>query len=376
MIENLFLCNRCIKDTKLMLYFSTQPQMKEKCSFCNEIDQTCLDVSYNNSSFNNFLTALIRYYYSEDLYNRHWGGENIESFFLEENDIFNYDMMKDNKEIDYVIEALGCMLGEHYMYDKDGVCLYYGDVDGTRGCYFESIKDTYNHYLRKVESKLLKENYFLFEGDVKDKLTNYKKDFKDVLLKSSTFFRARIGYETKVKVDAFLQPCINYIPYSKDQISAPATKLVTAGRLNRQGVSFLYLATNIDTAINEVRPDPGHKVSIGKFNAIKDLSIVDFDRAFINMSDTEKSLKNFEFLNHIDQLFSRPITQDERHKYIITQFFADIFRKLGFDGVKFTSSVGSGKNLLIFNPKDFEYIDSEENKVYNVLKLRYTTKAL
>ena len=164
-------------------------------------------------------------------------------------------------------------------------------------------------------------------------------------------------------------------PYKKDKIGAPETKLVKGGRLNRLGVSFLYLATNIETAINEVRPDPGHKVSIGKFKSVKDLRIVDFDKAFINMSDTEKSLNDFQLLNHIDQLFSRPITQDERHKYIITQFFSDIFRKLGFDGVMFTSSVGSGKNLLIFNPKNFIYVGSKENKVYDILKLRYFSKA-
>ena len=374
MSDKLFLCNRCIKDSKLKLYFKSQTLQKKRCSFCRIKNKKCLDIT-SDLNFYNFFTSLIRYHYTEDKYNRHWGGDDVDKLFLEENDILNYNNMKDYKNFIYVIEDLCCVLNDYYGKNLGKAELYYGHIDGIRGCYFESISETSSTYLKAIETKLLKENYFLYEDEVKNKLAKYKHNFENVLLKSTSFYRARVGYKKKKVVNNFWDYSVKYTPYKKDKIGAPETKLVKGGRLNRLGVSFLYLATNIETAINEVRPDPGHKVSIGKFKSVKDLRIVDFDKAFINMSDTEKSLNDFQLLNHIDQLFSRPITQDERHKYIITQFFSDIFRKLGFDGVMFTSSVGSGKNLLIFNPKNFIYVGSKENKVYDILKLRYFSKA-
>jgi hypothetical protein len=103
---------------------------------------------------------------------------------------------------------------------------------------------------------------------------------------------------------------------------------------------------------------------------LRDLKIVDFDMSFIKLSSTEESLNNFTYLNHIDQLLSRPITPEERDLYIITQFFADIFRKLKFDGILFSSSIGSGQNLLIFDPSNFEY-NEEDSSVYEINRLRY-----
>lgn len=371
----MYLCSKCVKDTKLKLYFKSQPLVKEKCTFCKKKNIICLKIS-DNLNFSNFFTALIRYHYSEDYYNRHWGGNYLYKLFMQDNDILNYHNMEFTKKIDFIIDELCCIIQDKYFPSGDGVYLYYGHIEGIRGCYFESVKHTTNSYLKHIGTKLLEKNYFLYEKEVQKKILAYKKYFKNSLTKSSSFYRARIGYEKKEVSKDLWNHQVKYTPYSNERISAPDTKLVNGGRLNRQGVSFLYLATNIETAINEVRPDPGHKVSIGKFQSTKKLKIVDFDKAFINLSDNEELLDKFKFLNHIDQLFSRRITQDERHKYIITQFFAEIFRKLGFDGIKFTSSLGSGKNLLIFNPKDFKYVDSKKNKVYDILKLKYTTLEL
>lgn len=371
--KELYLCKKCIKDNKLRTFFEESLVNKKTCSFCNKKNENCLDI-FDHADFYNLISAIVRYHYSEDYYNKHWGGDSIYQLFIEDNFILNFDNMKNNNFFEYSIEAMTMRIEENQC-----IWIFCGNFDdGIRGCYFEAIKDKRSNRLLQLENILLKENYFLHENNIQSILDSYQGSLESNLDINSTFYRARIGYQEKlVKDKGFSQgKTYRYTPYKYLSIGAPSCYLVNGGRLNRAGVSFLYLATNIETAINEVRPDPGHLVSIGKFKSLNHLKIIDFDKIFINLSKNEELLESFTFLNHIDQLFSHPITQDERHLYIITQFFADIFRKIGFDAIKFTSSVGDGQNLLIFDPSNFEYVESEENKVYKIESIRYSIHSL
>ncbi|WP_164112000.1 MULTISPECIES: RES family NAD+ phosphorylase [Sphingobacterium] len=58
---------------------------------------------------------------------------------------------------------------------------------------------------------------------------------------------------------------IKYTPYTSSEISSPPSYLARKGRMNREGFSFLYLAEDIETAINEIRPNPGDIISVGGF---------------------------------------------------------------------------------------------------------------
>lgn len=371
--KELYLCKKCVEDSKLKTFFQIQNLEKKRCSFCNKRSQECVDI-FKNDEFYDLISAVVRYHYSEDRYNSHWGGDDINYLFDSNNFILNYNNMNDNNYIELAIDELSLRILDN----SHGVWVFCGHSDGGRGCYFTPIKEQQSSRIKHLESILLKENYFLHENSIKDIFLKYGDQLKSTLEINSIFYRARIGYKQSIKIDngVWQKEECRYIPYKRDGISAPSTSIVSGGRLNRHGVSFLYLATNISTSINEVRPDPGHYVSVGKFKSTKSLNIIDFDRIFINLSTSESDLDKYTLLNHIDQLFSRPITKDERHLYIITQFFSDIFRKIGFDAVKFTSSVGNGQNLLVFNPKDFKYIRSNENKVYKIKNIKYSTSAL
>ena len=371
--NELYLCIDCAKDSKLKKYILLHEPKEHVCSFCQTNQKTTLDI-FDNPEFYNFLRALIRYHFWEDEYNRHFGGDDLYTLTQRSNLILNHDRIIEN----YLFEAIN-----EYQYDDPNIVeLYYGhDEHGNRLSFGKRYKDKRDIPLSWLEEKLLNENYFLFEEGVIKDMSTYLEYFESSIAKNDVFYRARIGFKDKVKNpdiawDYTDEDSYNkYIPYSKSDIGAPPLTLTSAGRLNRQGVSFLYLATDINTALAEVRPHPGHKVSIGCFKSRQDLKIVDFDVAFIRLSKTENSLQKFIFLNHIDQLLSRPITPDERHLYIITQFFADIFRKMGFNGIQFSSSVGEGQNILIFDPSNFQYIDNQSN-IYEIKSLQYSIKDL
>ena len=58
---------------------------------------------------------------------------------------------------------------------------------------------------------------------------------------------------------------IGHQPFLGDQIGAPPPLAATAGRLNRVGVSFLYLATDKLTAAAEVGPTRAQAFHRGLF---------------------------------------------------------------------------------------------------------------
>ena len=368
------MCIDCVKDTKLKKYFLSKTLEKDVCTFCKKSHHRCLDI--DNDEFANMVRALIRYHYYEVEYNRHFGGLSLTELLLEENEIFNSERLADEEDID----ILTGIIEDLQFNDNTEVALYYGHIEGTRGAFMERIKNRKDKRIEKLEEQLLKQNYFTLEDEFQRVLKSYEKYFKSKIQKKELFYRARIGYAKKEETNEgfFYDPTdedalVKYIPYKKSEIGAPPIESMSLGRLNRMGVSYLYLATDIETALTEIRPDPGHKVSIGCFRTKQKLKIADLDQAFIAMAKTENTLEEYRYLNHIDQILSRAITRDERHRYLVTQFVSDGFRKLGYDGIFYSSSITDGQNLLIFNPDNFEYVEYESS-VYdiNTVKYQYT----
>lgn len=375
-----YFCINCAKDYKLKKFILLNTPIEENCHFCGEENSQCIDI-LDNHDFFNFMRALTRYHYWEDEYNHHFGGFSLHELLIEENNFIlnNHRFKEDILCTDNII----CGMQDYQLFGKDPnvVELYYGHIDGMRLSWGERIKDKKSYEIEELEKELLEKNYFLLEENFLKELRNYESLFSSYIEKDSKFFRARIGYKEEYEKKPFDFDYTNpnskkgYIPYKDKDIGAPPLIYTNQGRLNRSNVSFLYLATDIPTTIAEVRPHPGHKISIGCFYAKEKIKVVDFDKAFIQLSQNEESLEKFIFLNHIDRLLSMPLTPEERTMYLITQFFSDIFRKLGFDGVMFSSSVGSGQNVLVYDPDLFQYIE-ENSSVYKVEKLEYTIKQI
>ncbi|MFJ7982236.1 RES domain-containing protein [Lysinibacillus xylanilyticus] len=58
------------------------------------------------------------------------------------------------------------------------------------------------------------------------------------------------------------------------QISSPPPPLAQPARLSRAGISYVYLASNKNTSIAEIRPHPGHIISVGKFRMNKKMNLL------------------------------------------------------------------------------------------------------
>lgn len=164
------------------------------------------------------------------------------------------------------------------------------------------------------------------------------------------------------------------MPFQRTEIEAPPPTRAESGRANRQGVSFLYVATSIETAVAEVRPHPGHRLSVCGFRAVSDLRIADFGQLCLrDYASSDQELDVFHLAISIDKAMSFPVTPEERHRFSVTQLIADLLRKNGYDGIRYRSSVGLGSNLCIFSPPKLSTIEGNARVIF-VCGLAYKTE--
>jgi hypothetical protein len=172
------------------------------------------------------------------------------------------------------------------------------------------------------------------------------------------FWRAQLGHAW-AEIESL--PMKRPTAYPADRMK-PLVDRAREGRVNAKGIPCLYLATTKDTAMSEVRPWVGALVSVAKFEATRQLIVVNcselrgrylelalFDRPTLGRVHPENIDK--VVWAAIDDAFSEPVTPtDEVADYAATQIIAELFRSLGFDGVAYKSAFGEdGFNVALFD---------------------------
>jgi len=159
-------------------------------------------------------------------------------------------------------------------------------------------------------------------------------------------------------------------PYPLERMKPSQEKdKVKAGRANPKGTRCLYVADDICTALAEIRPWLGSKITLYLFKIIKDLQIVDCSQDKSTLicinGEPEPSKREERVWADINRAFSRPVSRyDFKKEYLPTQKIAMFFKKKGFDGLKYKSSVEKGANYVFFDLDVAEPI-KEKSFVYN-----------
>ncbi len=168
-------------------------------------------------------------------------------------------------------------------------------------------------------------------------------------------WRAQVGYELEnegapdMAVVPFPPPRMKPLPHSANE-----------GRVNSKGISCLYVATDKDTAIAEVRPWVGAQVSVAQFPVRKALKLVACDddngqhpllERLINNPPMTPKQEEYSLWREIGHAFSEPIDPNSNvaANYAPTQVLSEYFRTNGFDGVMYKSRLGPGHNVAIFD---------------------------
>lgn len=151
---------------------------------------------------------------------------------------------------------------------------------------------------------------------------------------------------------------VRFKGWNAEDSGAPNAKFIRNGRANPDHIRYLYLCEDPVTPVYEVRPIIGDTVSVAKFKLKKDVKLYDLT---FNLHDINKNevVELPRLYNTIGEMFSRPYNGDAT-KYLPTQYIAEEIKNMGFDGLRFRSSLHSeGINVVLFNPEDCNAVSSE-----------------
>lgn len=144
---------------------------------------------------------------------------------------------------------------------------------------------------------------------------------------------------------------VRYKGWNADDSGAPPADLTGNGRANPDHIRYLYLCEDSVTPVYEVRPIIGDTVSIARFKLKKDVKLYDLTLDIHDIVD-DNVLELPRLYNTIGEMFSRPYNGDAT-KYLATQYIDEKIKNMGFDGLRFRSSLHkAGINIVLFNPKD------------------------
>jgi hypothetical protein len=134
---------------------------------------------------------------------------------------------------------------------------------------------------------------------------------------------------------AFLKPhdCARMNPYSDK---------AKEGRINPKGIPCLYTATDPRIALSEMKPMIGSYLTLAEFVTVKELRIVDFASKPIELINPDDGPTDDEMdslvWEDINDAFSEPVTDsDDIADYAPTQILAELFRRAGYDGIRYKS---------------------------------------
>lgn len=202
--------------------------------------------------------------------------------------------------------------------------------------------------------EIMKEELSDLEFDVADIFNEAAMSIASIHLCSDEEKSARI---TK-KIDNLIKSKRAFYGYDKSNSDAPPNVYAKEGRANPKGISYLYAAKDIKTAILEMRPQMKKMYNIATIEITKDAKIFDFTYSPEEMKEDEYSI--VADLHRISEEFSKPNFGDSI-EYAPTQFLCEYIKRLGYDGIKFKSAVSStGTNVLLFD------VD-EKSRVYDVI---------
>jgi hypothetical protein len=323
------------------------------CAFCGRPDAIVRNPD-NAEPMVMLIRALIRYYWDEFEYNGHWGGDSVLDLFADDANPVVRPAIADT-----YLDDFGFLLEEPVYPDPaDGIAIYAGHDEHYGRMINFAISRTNPRQFLELRHRLLSENFFEVEPALEALIEPFLDDIATEMRAGEIWFRARLGQ--KATYQHYEGGWTNKIvrqPWLGNEIGAPPPLNAGIGRLNRAGVSMLYLASDAYTALAEIRPHPGHYLSIGGFKSLEAVRLADFNPDIALFSANDDRLDLFAIIQAFDRLMSLPVTPDEKTSYLLTQLLAEVLRRRGFDGVRFRSSVSEGVNICIFHPAKFAFAE-------------------
>ena len=190
-----------------------------------------------------------------------------------------------------------------------------------------------------------------------DELMPYLYEYERLIPKGEVFYRAREAANKLMditKIDAY------------KELSPAPPLLAKTNRMSPAGISYLYIASDIETAYKECRLQDEYAL-VAEYMMKEDLNIIDFtkevfvwaDSIFNPDYDHDSRWINDFLKNFVSEITSPIIEENKDHsiEYVFPEVIAEYIRSQGFEGICFKSSVGEGKSYVFFCGSDKKYYD-------------------
>lgn len=217
---------------------------------------------------------------------------------------------------------------------------------------FRNAVDTKHRFILDDES-------IAFLNSIVDTCGERERTFK----KGATVWRAQNGhswrpcFQTDPDTDEDIHVDDFACPFHPDRMK-PLLNSAAEGRGNSKGIPHLYVATDKETAMAEVRPWLGAILTVAYLKITKDLKILDFSvehgNSNLNLNCFFEEPTNEEIIkavwSDIDNAFSKPTkASDLKSEYAPTQIISEFIRSKGYDGIAYKSSLAEGHNICLFD---------------------------
>jgi len=192
----------------------------------------------------------------------------------------------------------------------------------------------------------------------------------EVLPPETSLWRAQLGCNWECRVEKGVLLCKMPRVFEANRMK-PLPQSATEGRANPKGIPCLYLATDQATAVGEVRPWIGSYVSVGRFETLGQLKVVNCVTGGLSlvslMREPPPEKREESLWTCVGEAFTWPVTpNDNVADYVPTQIIAELLKVNGFDGIKYRSSVGKGQNIVLFELDVAELMERHLVRVNNV----------
>lgn len=216
---------------------------------------------------------------------------------------------------------------------------------------------------------------FFLNHPVLNRLEDLSRTLEIIIDPGRIYYRARIIDDNAVK-DHMLGKC--YAPdgteeerkwyhskankfkgLSKEASYVPIDqRLIRDARSNPKFIRYLYVSESPTTAVYEVRPILYNAVNVAGIEVKEPLRIANI-AVDINLNPEKVKSVNEWLLGFVQSAFSSPTNNPD--DYIPSQIIAEFFRYLGYDGIRYSSSLHEGGfNLTIYDVSKCEPVFSTD----------------
>lgn len=327
--------------------------IKGNCAFCLSADIYVYDTSDLSLIFQNIL----------DLYSvNNEIGSKIE-FQIEidfPNKIFSNKIFEEKR-----IELLKSIIGNDFesyspLFENKVIFTFVNDSVGEN--LINPLQISWDKFAEEIKST----NRFHIQNTLDlDKLKILLNRYSKPIHKGKVFYRGRISSSEG---------------YDIISMGNPPSEKSKSGRANPTGISYLYIADQLETTLYETRASLLDYITIGEFRLKENIKVVNlrgnlYDPILLaENEELEDFMIHLPFITKLEKELSKPNRRNDIElDYLPTQYLSEFIKSIGYDGVEYQSSLYSeGYNLAIFNV-DNECINVE---LHEISKIKFTHNQL